>query len=91
MRAGWMGRSVGIAVTLTAIWASVPVEARTVHGSHNRTYAALRTGASGHYHRYTSLRSWASSGLQCVPFARENTGIELSGNAGTWWDKADGL
>ena len=29
--------------------------------------------------------------LQCVPFARANTGIELSGNANTWWGQADGL
>ncbi len=71
----------------------------TSHGGHYpvASYAAWR-GSSWHgnggryvHRRYTSLRSWASSGLQCVPFARENTGIELSGNAGTWWDNADGL
>lgn len=70
------------------------------HGS--RYPSAYRYVSSIHYgmsrgnrryarHGYTSLRSWASSGLQCVPFARENSGIELSGNAGTWWDKAEGL
>ena len=30
-------------------------------------------------------------GLQCVPFARENSGIELSGNAATWWGNAAGV
>ncbi len=30
-------------------------------------------------------------GLQCVPFARENSGIELTGNAATWWYNADGV
>lgn len=30
-------------------------------------------------------------GLQCVPFARENSGIELSGNAHTWWSGAEGI
>ena len=28
--------------------------------------------------------------LQCVPFARENSGIELIGDARTWWGKAEG-
>lgn len=28
--------------------------------------------------------------LQCVPFAREVSGIELRGNANTWWAQADG-
>ncbi len=37
------------------------------------------------YHR------WYSSGLQCVPFARDNSGIELSGNAANWWGNASGL
>lgn len=29
--------------------------------------------------------------LQCVPFARENSGIEIIGNAGTWWGSASGV
>lgn len=29
--------------------------------------------------------------LECVPFARSATGIEIYGDAWTWWDKADGL
>lgn len=30
-------------------------------------------------------------GIQCVPFARAATGIELKGNATNWWDAADGV
>ncbi len=30
-------------------------------------------------------------GLQCVPFARDASGIELTGNAWTWWDQAAGV
>lgn len=30
-------------------------------------------------------------GLQCVPFARNASGIALSGNAWQWWENADGL
>jgi hypothetical protein len=29
--------------------------------------------------------------LQCVPYARELSGIQLRGNAWTWWTKANGL
>jgi surface antigen len=32
----------------------------------------------------------ASRYLQCVPFAREASGIELRGNAKTWWSQAEG-
>jgi surface antigen len=28
--------------------------------------------------------------LQCVPFARQMSGIDIRGNAKTWWAKADG-
>lgn len=28
--------------------------------------------------------------LQCVPFARQVSGIQLHGNANTWWDQARG-
>lgn len=33
----------------------------------------------------------ASAGvLQCVPFARQISGIDIHGNAHTWWDQASG-
>lgn len=28
--------------------------------------------------------------LQCVPYARAQSGIDLHGNAATWWDQAEG-
>lgn len=28
--------------------------------------------------------------LQCVPFARDVSGIDIHGNARTWWEQADG-
>jgi surface antigen len=34
--------------------------------------------------------SAASSGLQCVPFARQLSGIDITGNAHTWWAQAEG-
>ena len=32
----------------------------------------------------------AAAYLQCVPYARAESGIEIRGNAGTWWDQAAG-
>jgi hypothetical protein len=29
--------------------------------------------------------------LQCVPYARDVSGIEIHGNAHTWWHQADGI
>ena len=37
------------------------------------------------------VASYSGGGISCVPFARENSGIELSGNAYQWWDNAEGL
>jgi hypothetical protein len=31
-----------------------------------------------------------ASALQCVPYAREVSGIEIQGNARTWWGQAEG-
>jgi surface antigen len=30
------------------------------------------------------------AGLQCVPFARRESGVEIYGNANTWWRQAEG-
>lgn len=32
-----------------------------------------------------------SARLQCVPYAREESGVELRGNASTWWAQARGM
>lgn len=32
-----------------------------------------------------------SARLQCVPYAREQSGVELRGNASTWWAQARGM
>ncbi len=55
------------------------------HGGHSR-------GARVSYERYASFSTGHSGGgLQCVTFARADSGIELSGNANTWWDNAAGV
>ena len=37
------------------------------------------------------MYSGGYSGISCVPFAREASGIELKGNAVNWWDAASGV
>jgi len=32
-----------------------------------------------------------STPLQCVPYARNHSGVNIFGDAYTWWDKSDGL
>lgn len=87
--AGAMTVAAGVACTQIAV-------ARSQYGAHHGTRGADRYTRTGEgrarqmmagmgYHR------WYSSGLQCVPFARDNSGIELSGNANTWWNNATGV
>lgn len=56
---------------------------------------AIQAGAWSYSKRGRGLAAarygTVGGGLQCVPFARENTGIELTGNANTWWNAAEGI
>ena len=52
-----------------------PVEQRS---SHARTTVNTRTYAGG-------------GGISCVPFARNDSGISVSGNAWQWWGNAAGV
>ncbi|NKB15730.1 MAG: SDR family NAD(P)-dependent oxidoreductase, partial [Sphingomonadales bacterium] len=38
----------------------------------------------------SSIPAVASGYLQCVPFARAESGIDIRGNALTWWSQAEG-
>ena len=90
---------VGAALALATPVLIKPAEASR-HGRHASyvysSHAAARmiwAGASN-YSRYRNAYHGAyryGGSLQCVPFARENTGIELTGNAVTWWDNAAGV
>lgn len=98
MRAGWVGQSLNIVAGTLLVLAATQtpaVAARNKHAAQVTHHSsALHTG----FNRANSSRAarnwrptWQRSALQCVPFARENSGIELSGNAGTWWNNASGL
>ena len=63
------------------------------HGGSHRFTAHWYGGPfRGHWGRARAVyRSAWAGGISCVPYARENSGIELSGNAATWWDHAAGV
>jgi len=53
-----------------------------------------KLGAGSKLTKNAKARVYASrrgGGLQCVPFARAASGIELKGNAVNWWDGAAGV
>jgi surface antigen len=53
--------------------------------SHNHNVAATSHNARRHY-----AAQYHHSGLQCVPYAREVSHIQLAGNAYLWWAEAAG-
>jgi len=55
---------------------------------HNRSYQRHAARLRGHHHRYYR---YASTGLQCVPYARAQSGIIIKGNAANWWYAASGV
>lgn len=54
--------------------------------------AVANTAASGQRQtaRQVQRTVQPSGGLQCVPFARQLSGIDITGNAHTWWHQAEG-
>ncbi len=94
MTARWFDRQlvmVGAALALGATATLGTAEARTHSSSHGHHGATAARTYNGHARYVFHFRRHWGGGLQCVPFARENTGIELSGNANTWWDQAEGI
>ncbi len=72
--------------------------ARTTHHRVSTSHVASRTtrhethyATAGHYsHRERVSAEYRQSRLQCVPYAREVSHIDLSGNAFLWWAEAAG-
>ncbi len=54
------------------------------HGDHAHAWAYADEVPAARY-------GHSSGGIQCVAFARSDSGIDLSGNANAWWDNAAGV
>ncbi|WP_427975282.1 CHAP domain-containing protein [Acidocella sp.] len=59
------------------------------HTSHAKTHYAS-TKHSSHYRQHQRMAEFRHSRLQCVPYAREVSHIQLSGDAFLWWAQAAG-
>jgi len=93
MNARWFGRQVAVlgVVALGAGVGAQAAQARHTAASHHAHAIYAGMLAARHAHWGHPVFAYHAGGLQCVPFARENTGIELSGNAANWWDAAAGV
>ena len=83
-------------VSLRTISINTPVGLHRV--SYTKQFAdntpTHRLGAGSKLTKNGKARVYAAryeGGLQCVPFARAASGIELKGNAVNWWDAAAGV
>ena len=56
--------------------------------SSNRFFAAAAASMMMLAGLVTSVPAMASDYLQCVPFARAESGVDIRGNAKTWWAQA---
>jgi surface antigen len=64
--------------------------ARHHYASASHTTHQRLAHQSGRHHRYYASAHYRHSYLQCVPYAREVSHIDLSGNAFLWWAEASG-
>ncbi len=71
----------------------------TARGANQRQAVAARHGATtrqaanrrGGGRSYAAAGSGYGGGVSCVPYARQATGMAISGNGGQWWYNAAGL
>ncbi len=77
-----------------------PTANATARGTNQRQNVVARTGVASRQatNRRGGGRSYAAAagagyggGISCVPYARQATGMAISGNGGQWWYNAAGL
>lgn len=96
------GSGVRLLLLCSAVALGLPAAAQArgrhvgyAHASYGRHGYAMRgvRPAAWFHGGHSRLRRYAGGGavLQCVAFAREDSGIELTGNAVNWWDNAEGV
>lgn len=69
---------------------AVASTSRAHHVASNRKTGHNHTVATAHRNSHLRYAQYRHSGLQCVPYAREVSHIDLSGNAYLWWAEAAG-
>lgn len=64
--------------------------ASTSHTHHVASTGHSHMVAATYHSRHMRYAQYRHSGLQCVPYAREVSHVDLSGNAFLWWAEAAG-
>jgi hypothetical protein len=59
-------------------------------GSPDGTFQPKRYAGAPHSGAQGGQVATSGQSLQCVPYARERSGVQLFGDAGSWWDLAAG-
>jgi hypothetical protein len=85
------GRTLGRSHQGTAISFSTGRRGRSEFSSRDIGFFGRRHGSHSTGHSYASETGHSGGTIQCVTFARADSGIELSGNASSWWYNAQGL
>jgi len=80
---GGKAAAVFSAMVVAAAVCASPATARVVR------HHAMSPVHHGYYHRHVRVAS-AAHVIQCVAFAKWDTGMDLSGNARDWWGRAAG-
>jgi surface antigen len=71
--------------------ATPPADASPNQQQRQSSPTAYERYAAAKYHSRAIVHGqYARGGLSCVPFARNDSGIAVSGNAWQWWDNAAG-
>jgi surface antigen len=76
-------RSWPLTITLVAAMAALPLAAQA-------RPAMLLPDSSSYADPQTKPAPGIPPGIQCVPYARARSGVQLYGDAHTWWDQAAG-
>jgi surface antigen len=93
LRIALLGAAIGMLAPVGAAHATTKTTpaASAVHANARAIQAGMTSAHKSYAAGGRSVAHYSRGGLQCVPFARDNTGIELSGNASTWWHNAEGV
>ncbi len=77
------------ALALTPLEFDVAIEPSAAEPSAHAAFAPLAfERAPDEAYEPTARIANGGAGLQCVPFARQESGLEIYGNASTWWEQA---
>jgi len=80
-----------MALTLPLFSTAAFAHARNHDHRHGLHTAAAATHGGRHYRTTRLARGISAPVIQCVAFARQDSGIALSGNARDWWENAAGV